>query len=109
MSKVHFAKFNFRRDKKRSPKHKLDVELLTMDHVNAKDLHAVAPIGLDGSKSHAFAVVNGMIFDSSTTHAMLLCCNALDWCCNSVGGCVTTGHSIRFKGLRGGKQPVSHV
>ena len=95
--------------KKRSPEHKLDVELLMMDHVNAKDLHAVAPIGLDGSKSHAVAVVNGMIFDNSTTHAMLLCRNALDWCCNSVGGHVTTGHSVRFKGLRRGKQPVSHV
>ena len=95
--------------KKRTSKHRLDVESLTMGHDNAKDLHAVAPIGSDGSKSHAVAVVNGMIFDSSTTHAMLLCRNALDWCCNSVGGCVKTGHSIRFKGLRRGKQPVSHV
>ena len=95
--------------KKDPPKHKLDVELLMMDHDNAKDLHAVAPIGLDGSESHAVAVVDGMIFDSSTTHAMLLCRNALDWCCNSVGGHVKTGHSIRFKGLRRGKQPVSHV
>ena len=97
IKKVHIAKFNFKRGKKRSPKHKLNVESLTSGHENAKDLHAVALIGSDGSEDHAVAVVNGMVFDSSTTHAMVLCRDVLDWCCNSIGGYARTGHAIRFK------------
>ena len=64
---------------------------------NAKDLHAVALIGNDGSEDHAVAVVNGMVFDSSATHAMRLCRKVLNWCCNCTGGYAKTGHAIRFK------------
>ena len=95
--KMYVAKFNFPRGKKRLPKHKLDVEKLTVDHENSLDVHAVALSGADGSASHAVAVVDGLIFDSSAKHAMMLNRSSLDWCCNCVDGCAKTGHAIRIK------------
>ena len=93
--KIHVAKFNFPRGKKRLPKHRLDVEKLTVDHQNSLDVHAVALSGADGSASHAVAVVDGLIFDSSAKHAMTLNRSSLDWCC--VDGHAKTGHAIRIK------------
>lgn len=94
--KVQHAKFNFRRGKKRSAKHKLDVEKLQWNTSIANQLYAVALIGSDGGEDHAVAVVDGKIFDSSATHAMHLCRKALDWCCNCDGGYSRTGHAVRF-------------
>ena len=96
----HVAKFNFKRSgkvKKRRPKHTLRVEELTKDHSNCLDLHAVSLIGADGGRAHAIAVVNGLIFDSSATHAMQLNTPCLDWCCNCAGGYRNTGSTLRIK------------
>ena len=96
----HIAKFNFRpsgKVKKRKPKHTLRVEELTKDHSNCLDLHAVSLIGADGGTAHAIAVVNGLIFDSSATHAMQLNTDCLDWCCNCSGGYRNTGSTLRIK------------
>ena len=77
--KIHATKFNFKWDGKRLPKHKLAIEDLTVDHKNSLDVHAAALIGTDGSDSHAVAVVDGLIFDSSTNCAMALSQSSLDW------------------------------
>ena len=95
--KIHVAKFNFKRGGKRLPKHKLAIEDLTDDHKNSLDVHAAALIGTDGSESHAVAVVDGLIFDSSANCAMVLSQSSLDWCCNCLRGYSKTGHAIRIK------------
>ena len=59
-------------------------------------LHAVSLVGANGKQDHAVAVINRMIFDSSTMNAMLLCLEALDWCCNCNGGCGKTGQTMRI-------------
>ena len=82
---------------KKEEKYTLDVETLTTDHDDAFKVHAVQLIGANGKQDHAVAVVNGMIFDSSHTHAMLLCQKALDWCCNCNGGFGKTGQTLRIK------------
>ena len=61
------------------------------------DLHTVALVGANGKQDHAIAIINGMIFDSSTTHAMHLCCEALDWCSNCKGGYGKVGYTLRIK------------
>ena len=94
---IYFTKFNFSRGKKRLPKNKLDVQELRRGHPNSFDLHAVSLIGSDGGISHAIAVVDGLIFDSSSMHAMELHRSCLDWCCNCVGGYAKTGHAMRIK------------
>ena len=78
-------------------KHKLDVEKLTKCHDDSSMVHAVQLIGANGKQDHAVAVVNGMIFDSCHTHAMLLCWEGLDWCCNCNGGFLKTGWALRIK------------
>ena len=95
--KIHIAKLNFKRGGKRLPKHKLAIEDLTVDHENSLDVHAAALIGTDGSESHAVAVVDGLIFDSSANCAMALSKSSLDWCCNCLRGYSKTGHVIRIK------------
>ena len=95
---IYIAKFNFRqKKKKRLPRNKLSIEELTKEHKNSRDLHAVTLIGADGGASHAVAVIDGLLFDSSYTHAMDLCGSCLDWCCNCEKGYARTGHALRFK------------
>ena len=79
---------------KHKTKHTPDVEILTPDHKDALNVHAVSLVGANGKQEHAVAVVNGMIFDDFTTNATLLCCKALDWCCNCEGGCAKTGKTM---------------
>ena len=94
---IYFKIYNRPQGKKRAPKHRLDVETLTLEHEDAMDVHAVCLIGDDGSQDHAVAIVNGMIFDSCTTHAMPLDRPPLDWCCNCKGGYRRTGRALRIK------------
>ena len=94
---IYFKIYNRPQGKKRAPKHRLDVETLTLEHEDAMDVHAVCLIGDDGSQDHAVAIVNGMIFDSCTTHAMPLDRPPLDWCCNCKGGYGRTGRALRIK------------
>ena len=70
---------------------------MTVDHKNSLDVHAAALIGTDGCASHAVAVVDGLIFDSSANSAMALSQSSLDWCCNCLRGHSKTGHVIRIK------------
>lgn len=42
-------------------------------------------VGNDGSEDHCIAVYGGFIFDSSTSHALHLSKEALDWCCGPGG------------------------
>lgn len=84
--KMYFKIYNHTQGSKHTPRHTLDIEILTPDHEDALHLHAVLLVGANGKQDHAVAVVNGMIFDSSTMNAMLLCREALDWCCNCNGG-----------------------
>ena len=94
---MHFKFYNNPQRKRRSIKNRLDVETLTTDHRDAMCLHAVCLIGQDGSQDHAVAIVNGMIFDSCATHAMLLGREPLNWCCNCKGGYGKTGRALRIK------------
>ena len=43
------------------------------------------------------AVVDGMVFNSSATHAMRLTREALNWCCNCEGGYKKTGCALQIK------------
>ena len=93
---MHFKVHNHTQGSKHKPRHTLDVEILTPDHKDALNLHSVSLVGANGKQDHAVTVVNGMIFDSSTTHAMDLCREALDWCCNCNGGFSKTGKALRI-------------
>jgi hypothetical protein len=41
----------------------------------------VVPLGHDGGIGHAISIVGDLIFDSTQTHALQFCKEALDWCC----------------------------
>ena len=94
--KMYFKVYNHTQGSKHTPRHTLDIEILTPDHEDALHLHAVLLVGANGKRDHAVAVVNGMIFDSSATYAMDLCREALDWCCNCIGGYGKTGKAMRI-------------
>ena len=91
------TKFNFKPGKKKTPKHKLDIIQLASERERRLDVHVVALIGADGSESHAVAVVDGLIFDSSAKHAMILNKASLDWCCNCVNGFAKIGTALCIK------------
>ena len=71
--------------------------MMAIERERSLDVHAVALIGADGSESHAVAVVDGLIFDSSAKHAMILSRASLDWCCNCMNGFVKIGNTLRIK------------
>ena len=75
---MHFKMYNQARGSKHKARHNLDVETLTRYHHDYLKVHAVLLVGANGKQDHAVAVVNGMIFDGSTTHVMDLCQEALD-------------------------------
>ena len=91
---MDFKVCNHIQGSKHTPRHTLDVKILTPHHKDALKVHAVSLVGANGKQDHAVAVVNGMIFDSSTTHAIHLCWEALDWCCNCNGGYGKTGKTM---------------
>ena len=68
--------------------------MLAPDHKDVLNVHAVLLVGANRKQDHAVAVVNGMMFDSSPTNAMLLCQKALDWCYNYNGGFGKTGKTM---------------
>jgi hypothetical protein len=39
------------------------------------------PLGQDGGIGHAISIVGDLIFDSTQTHVLQFCKEALDWCC----------------------------
>ena len=100
--KNYVEKHNFQGGKRKPPpqKHKLNIETLTTDHVDSMDVYAALLVGADGRQAHAVAVVDGMVFDSSATHAMRLTWDALDWCCNCSGGYKRTGCALKIKVAR---------
>ena len=96
--KIHVKKYNFQwATRGYPPKHKLNIETLTTDHEDSMHVHAALLVGEDGRQAHAVAVVDGMVFDSSATHAMRLTQDALDWCCDCSGGYKRTGCALRIK------------
>ena len=96
--KIYVKKYNFQWATRRYPsKHKLNIETLTIDHEDSMHVHAVLLVGEDGRQAHAVAVVDGMVFDSSASHAMRLTRDALDWCCDCSGGYKSTGCALRIK------------
>jgi hypothetical protein len=66
----------------------------------------VIPYGKDGSKDHAFVVVDDLIFDSTTqTHAIKLCCESLNWICGEKG-IVSINIALRFNQSFGTKEKL---
>lgn len=94
---LYFKVYNHTQGGKYTLKHVLDITTLTADHEDALNLHAIALVGANGKQDHAIAIVNDMIFDSSATHAMYLCCEALDWCSNCKGGYGKAGCILLIK------------
>ena len=96
--KIYVKKYNFQSATRGYlPKHKLNIETLTTDHEDSMHVHAALLVGKDGRQAHAVAVVDGMVFDSSASHAMRLTRDALDWCCDSSRGYKRTGCALRIK------------
>ena len=91
---MHFKVHDHARGSKSQKRHNLDVEILTRHHEDALKVHSVSLVGANGKQDHAVAVVDGMMFDSSTMNAMDLCREALDWCCNCNGGFGKTGKTL---------------
>jgi hypothetical protein len=57
----------------------------------------IIPTGADGGVQHAITTVGEYIFDSTTTHAMHLTKESLDWCCNTPSGFKGIFFAIRFR------------
>ena len=65
-------------------------------------LSIVQPIGKDGSCSHIIAIVDDLIFDSSSVEALKLDRNSLNWSCDGI--CNRIGWVLRyFQPKRGSK------
>ena len=73
-----FKKYNIRNSKNK--KNKLSIEQLCGDKSPYPVL--VLPECKDGSHSHAFCVVDDLIFDSTQTHALKLEKESIDWICS---------------------------
>ena len=49
------------------------------------DLTIIVPIFGDSCKTHAFGLIDNLIFDSSAKHPMVKCDESLNWCCDNKG------------------------
>ena len=85
-------------NKGKNRKKKKNINKMSIDDLlNDKTEHPtiVIPLGNDRKVSHAFCVIDDLIFDSTQKFALKLCQDSIDWICGDCG-CMDIYVAVRF-------------